>query len=110
MEELAKELQQKINWMCIGYYYYKHTDVVERGRKLSDKIREFSSIFLQGNIFGIEEEEYIGLKNYTMEVLKDYMQSIEQQDMVLMIDTLDFGFRELLEIFVEPDAGEETNE
>lgn len=110
MEALAKELRRNIDLICIGYHYDRRTDVIEKGKALSKKIEELVSVFLSGNIFGMEEEEYIGLQNYVLQVLRDYTQALEQRDMVLMIDTLDYGVRELFMIFIDEDTVEEKNE
>lgn len=110
METLAKELRRDIDLICIGYHYDRQTNVVEKGKALSKKIEELVSVFLKGNIFDMEEEEYIRLQNYVLQVLRDYTQALEQRDMVLMIDTLDYGVRELLMVFIDDDAGEEKNE
>lgn len=110
MEMLAKELRKDIDMICIGYHYDRQTNVVEKGGKLSEKIQQFASVFLQGNVFGIGEDEYNGLKAYTLQVLEDYVQALEQRDMVLMIDTLDYGLRELLYIFIDKDGGDENDE
>lgn len=38
------------------------------------------------------------------------MEALEQRDAVLMIDTLDYGLRELIDIFVDVEDGEAENE
>lgn len=106
MEQLAIELMKKVNDVCIEYLFFKQTDVIEKTIKLSEEIKEFVTPFLQGNVFGMSDEEYENLKQYVMQVLEDYMEAIRQDDMVLMIDTLDYGLRELLNIYVEDDAEE----
>lgn len=107
MEELAKRLRQKINQICGGYHYYKDENVIENARKLSGEIQEFCGFFLQGNLFGMEEEEYVELQNYVVQVLKDYVEALEREDLVFMLDTLDYGLRELLDIYIEDDAEEQ---
>lgn len=110
METLAKKLLEKITKICVEYHYFKRTDAVEKGIELAEDIQRFTSGFLQGNIYGMDEEEYIGLQNYVLQVLKDYMEAVEQRDMVLMIDTLDYGLRELINIFVDTENGDAGNE
>lgn len=110
METLAKELLKKITQICVEYHYFKKTDAIEKGKEMAEEIQQFTSGFLQGNIYGMTEEEYTGLKNYVLQVLKDYMEAVEQQDIVLMIDTLDYGLRELINIFIDEDVGEDGNE
>lgn len=106
MKELAKGLRQKIDQICGGYHYYKDENVIENARKLSGEIQEFCGFFLQGNMFEMEEEEYTELQNYVVQILKDYIEALEQEDLVFMLDTLDYGLRELLDIYIEDDAEE----
>lgn len=110
METLAKQLLEKINQICVQYYYFRKTNIVELGKNLAGDIQQFAGGFLQGNIYGMEENEYTELQNYVVGVLKDYTEAIEQNDMVLMADTLDNGLRELLNVFVDIDDGENSNE
>ena len=110
METLAKELTEKVDRICVEYHYMRRTDIVERGKALAGDIQQFVSVFLQGNIFGMEEEEYHGLRNYVLEVLTDYTEAIAQRDMVRMADTLEFGLRELLDIYIDQDDGEGQDE
>lgn len=110
METLARELKHEINIICIEYYYLKEINVIEKSRKLLDKIQEFTKGFLQGNIYGMEEEEYQMLQNFVLQCLDDYIEAVGQQDMVRMVDTLDYGLRELINIYIDPDTMEETNE
>ena len=110
MEALAAELRRAIDLLCIEYYYEKQTDVVAKGQKLAPQIQQFITVFLKGNVFGIEESEYQTLLNYALQVLQDYMQALEQRDMVLMLDVLDYGLRDLLYIFIDDDSGDENDE
>ena len=110
MKELAKGLRQKIDQICGGYHYYKDENVIENARKLSGEIQEFCGFFLQGNMFGMEEEEYVELQNYVVQVLKDYVEALEREDLVFMLDTLDYGLRELLYIFIDKDNEDENDE
>lgn len=106
VEELAEELLHKINNLCISYHYFKQTDVAEQGVGLSAGIQQFASVLMEGNIFGMEEREQAAFQNYVLQVLKDYTQAAVQRDAVLMVDTLDYGLRELLNIFADPKDGE----
>lgn len=110
MEELAKKLCGEINNICGRYYYYKDGNVLDESVKLAEDIRQFCSYFLQGNIFGMEKEEYDGLQQYVLEALNDYIEALEQRDMVYMLDTLDYGLRELVNIYIDADAEEAEHE
>lgn len=110
MEELALGLRNKIDNICGGFHYYKDENVLKRAEELAGDIQQFCEGFLQGNVFGIEESEYLEFQNYVIQVLKDYMEAVKQQDMVSMLDTLDYGLRELLKIYIDEDAGEAKHE
>lgn len=109
MDVLAKELIGKINKMCIEYYFYKQTNVIEKAQAMHEKIQQYLSFFLQGNLFGMEDEEYDNICQYVLQVLKDYSEAFSNKDGVLMIDTLDYGLRELLKLAIEDDS-EESHE
>lgn len=110
MEALAVKLEDEINRIGIEYHYFKSTQTIEMARALADDIRQFCSALLQENVFGVEEAEYVEFQKYVVGVLEDYMESLRQSDAVLMADTLDYGLRELLNIFINTDAGEKQDE
>ncbi len=101
MEEKAKELWVIIDTVCGGYHIYKDEKVIEKAQKAAGKIQEYCAFFLQGNIFGMEEEEYQELYGYVVQVLKDFVEALEQGDTIWMLDTLDYGLRELVDLYRE---------
>lgn len=109
MDALAKELLQQINDICIGYHYFRQTDAVKRGIELLGKVQQFTSGLLGENIFNVEESEQADFQNYVLQVLSDYSQAAIQRDLVLMIDALDYGMRELVNIFTETDDEERAD-
>ena len=50
------------------------------------------------------QEEWLQINNFMMECINDYISAIRNKDTVLLIDTLDFGIRELASMFVEEDG------
>lgn len=110
MEELALKIRSDIDNICGGFHYYKDENVLNRSRELAQEIQQFCSFFVQGNIFGMLENEYLNFQKFVLEVLEDYMEAIKQQDMVYMLDTLDYGLRELLNIFIDTEAEEKGYE
>lgn len=109
METLAQELERGIDMICIGYYFHKNEDIFLKAKVLAERIQQFCSSFLQGNIYGMEEGEYQDLKSYVIEVLEDYLEALRQKDLIYMLDTLDYGLRELLNIYIDVDAEEENH-
>ncbi len=116
METLARELERGIDIICVGYYYYKEKNIFPKAQVLADRIQRFCGSFLQGDIYGMGEEEYEVLRRYVIQVLKDYLEALEKKDTVYMLDTLDYGLRELLNIYIDKekedniDAEEAGNE
>lgn len=109
MEEQARELIKEIDQLCIEYYYFKSHGTIERSKKIISIIQDFITIFLNGNIFGIDDVEYENIRNYSLEVLRDINDALENRDEILMIDTLAYGLRSLAEIFIDGECkdGEE---
>ena len=106
----AAELREKIDGICIEYHYFKNENVIEKAKEIIPTIQKFCTGFLQGNSYGISEEEYQNLQVFVIDVLKDYVAGIEQEDVVWIIDTLDYGLRELIELYIDDDAEESEDE
>ena len=84
--------------------------VQKKAKEIIPTIQKFCTGFLQGNSYGISEEEYQNLQVFVIDVLKDYVAAIEQEDVVWIIDTLDYGLRELIELYIDDDAEESEDE
>ncbi|MCI9173915.1 MAG: hypothetical protein HFH49_03070 [Lachnospiraceae bacterium] len=111
MEALAEELRRGIGMICIAFYYEKDEEILLKAKALGERIQKFCSSFLQGNIYGMEDREYQELKQYVIQVLEDYLEALEQQDSVYMVDTLDYGLRELVNIYIDKEEdGREEDE
>ena len=110
MRALAAELRENIDGICIEYHYFKNENVIEKAKEIIPTIQKFCTGFLQGNSYGISEEEYQNLQVFVIDVLKDYVAAIEQEDVVWIIDTLDYGLRELIELYIDDDAEESEDE
>ncbi len=112
MEALAEELRRGIGMICVNYYYQKDEEILLKAKVLGERIRRFCSSFLEGNIYGMEDEEYRNLERYVIQVLEDYLDALEQWDPVSMVDTLDYGLRELVNIYIDKEEdcrGEEDD-
>jgi hypothetical protein len=94
---MANELIEKIDQICVGYYFFRNSDGVERAKDLSGEIQTYLGQLLRLTEGDTSEEGDI-LRHYIAEVVEDYMSAIDQRDLVLMIDTLEYGLRELLQL------------
>lgn len=110
MEALAKRIRAEIDTMCVGFHYYKDESVLEKSREMLMDIRMFCSALLEVCNAGAAGEEQMELQTYVIGVLKDYMEALEQQDIVLMLDVLDYGLRKLLNIYIEDDEEDKDDE
>jgi len=106
MDTLAMELMGQIEKICSEYYFMKQTNVIEKVQKIHGDIQTYMNFLLSGNIYDLDEEEYNYLGQYVVQILRDYSQAIVNRDSVLMIDTLDYGLKELLNITISADNGE----
>ena len=104
MKYKAKQLWIVIDTICGGYYIYKDEKVIEKAKQAAKQVQEYCDFFLHGNHFGMNEEEYRDLCSYVIHVLKDFVEALEQEDTVLMLDTLDYGLRELVNLYHEKDV------
>ena len=62
MRALAAELRGEIDGICIEYHYFKNENVIEKAKEIIPTIQKFCTGFLQGNSYGISEEEYQNLQ------------------------------------------------
>ncbi len=110
MEALAQELRREIDIICGKYHYAKIDNVIEEAIKLAERMQQFCGRFLQDNIYDTEEKEYQDFQTYVLQVLEDYLNAVKYKDDVWMLDTLDYGLRELLNIYIDEDAEEKNHE
>lgn len=104
MEELASKLLYDMDQICGGYRIFKNENVLGPAREMAGDIQKYCASLIQGNAYGMEEGEYEQFQAYVLQVLKDYIEALEQRDMVYMLDTLDYGLRELVMIYIDEDA------
>ena len=101
MEELARIIIDNINKICIDFYYFRKENIMKVGMDILPNIQK---IFEQINLFANEnpqDKDIVGMQNFALNVIKDLLSAIENEDKVLLVDTLDFGVRELMNIFIE---------
>lgn len=85
--------------------YQKRNDFMPI-RECLNEIQEFAVWFMGKKQLDIDDQTWQKLKKRLMDTLGDIVQSIEQQDYVLMHDAVTYGLIEYLKIFM-PDSMEE---
>ena len=110
MNEKIQTLYEKIREITAAYLIYQDRKIVSLVREQLSQIQEFAAWFLAGNQFGIEEELYQGLSNNLLHILQDIVEAIGQEDMVLLNDALAYGLMDYLEIFIEAEQEEKSDD
>lgn len=110
MQEKIQKLYEEINF--IGYYTSKNNDIhyIDKAKELFPQIQEFSDWFLKENIFEIDEVFYQKMQINLVDILKDCINAIEQNDRVLMLDALEYGISEYLQLFLPENGLNEEDE
>lgn len=110
MQEKLQDLYEKLRDIAVLYMIYKVRNNVEQLREIIPEIQDFVLWFLEGNRFGIEEELYQGMCQNLVGILDDVLQAMENGDMVLLHDALTYGLMEYLQLFVDIEQEEESDD
>lgn len=107
METLARKICDAVNRICIEYYNFKAEDTIDKAIALRDDIEK-----LAGGLFEMlgNDGESQELRSYVVQVLNDYVEAAAQRDEVLMLDTLDYGLREIFMLYIDEEEGTESYE
>lgn len=100
MEEKIKQLYMEINYIGYRRLESRKNDYIEQAKKRLPMIEEFTTWFLSGNQFGIEDELYQALQANLLTILDDIVTAAKENDTVLMLDALEGGISEYLTMFV----------
>ena len=100
-----EELYKKVYRACVEFAVYRKKNIKENIADFLPLLGEFANKFLEEDYFGFDEEDYQQLKQLLLNILNDIAQGMEQRDSVLLEDTVEFGLKEFLELFI-PDEGE----
>lgn len=106
MEDNIQKLYHQVRDIGAWYMIYQIHDNIERTKKIIPEIQEFVLWFLEENRFGIENELYQGMSCNLIDILKDILGALEQDDMVLLNDAMSYGLMEYLQLFL--DVGQEV--
>lgn len=101
MEELAVELLKEITDLCVRYHYFRENSLINDVKKITPRIQEFVSKLLDMIEQQADSQDKDDILEYTNGVINDYVSAIQNADVVLLIDTLDYGLRELLNMFAD---------
>ena len=93
MEEI-ETLYKKVFFICVQFAVYEKEDIIP-------ELNSFTTFFLEENTFKLNLEDYQLLQQLLIDILKDIMQAMENRDNILLEDTLEYGLKPFLELFLE---------
>lgn len=96
----VEELYKKVFYTCTQFAVYQKKDVQKNVEQLLPLLNEYADFFLTENQYGLKEEDYRLLQQLLINILQDIMQGLENRDNVLLEDTIEYGLKEFLELFI----------
>lgn len=100
MEEI-ETLYKKVFFICVQFAVYEKEDIQKRIEEIIPELNSFTTFFLEENTFKLNLEDYQLLQQLLIDILKDIMQAMENRDNILLEDTLEYGLKPFLELFLE---------
>lgn len=98
-KESIQKLFEDADRIAVDYLTGMDRNNIKRVKKIIPDIRQFAAWFLEKNEFGIEQELYQDMCKSLLQILKDIVEALGQEDYVLLHDALDYGFLEYLKLF-----------
>ncbi len=110
MEEKIQNLYGELRNMGALFLIYQKRDNIETTKKIIPEIQEFVLWFLEKNRLEIDETVYQDMSRNLLEILEDILEAMKQRDMVLLHDAAVNGLLEYLQLFVESEQEEATDD
>lgn len=92
-------LYKKVYCACVEFAVYQKKNIKERIIEFWPVLGVFAKQFFEKSDFEFEEE-YLQLRQVLLEIINDIVQGMEQEDIILLQDAVEFGLKEFLEIFI----------
>lgn len=99
---LLEQLYVKIFELCAKFAVY-HESVMDAVRLIFPEIKCLAEDILYTEDLGLNEEDGRLVRQLLVDILQDLVQSITYQDEVLLEDTLEYGLKDFLEMFIADD-------
>lgn len=94
-----EHLYVKIFGLCVRFAVY-HENVLQAVQPIVPEIKALAEDILHTNDLGLNKEDDWLVRQLLIDILQDLVQSITYQDEVLLEDTLEYGLKEFLELFI----------
>lgn len=110
MKERIEKLHKELDNIGALYLIYQIRNNVERIKKLISDIQWFVLWFLEKNRINIEECFYKDLCENLVYILQDILEAMQQEDMVLLHDSVVYGLMEYTKLFVDTEQEDIIND
>lgn len=96
-----EELYEKIKDSCELELIRRNHQLVNNVRQLLPDIMEFTNMILEPSNFDCDTETYQALQTQYMGIVEELMNGMDNQDEVLVMDSLYGGLLEFINLFLE---------
>lgn len=104
---IMEALYRDIYIICKREIDFKKHKVVERTREILPQINELSALIMNRENFEVDDETYTLVQAQYMQIISEILQAIENEDEVLLFDTLAFGMLPFIKMFLPEGPKEE---
>lgn len=99
-EKALLDLKKRVVQTNVEHLLLGKNNNIERVKEYLPQIQNFIEWFLQGNIWGIEEDLYQNMQLDIINILNDCVTAIKEDDHVLLQDAIGYGLLGYIELFV----------
>lgn len=96
---LVEQLYVKVFGLCASFAVYRK-NIMNKIRAIFPEIRCIAEEILHTADLGLNQEEDRFVRQLLIDTLEDLVQAMTYQDEVLLEDTVEYGLKEFLELFI----------
>lgn len=96
-----KDLYTKIDNCCRTEIVRRNHQLVKNTKELMPDIIEFTNVVMDSSNFELDDETYQILRIQYVGIVEDLMSGLENQDEVLVMDSLYGGLLEFINLFLD---------
>lgn len=96
-----RDLYTKIDNCCKTEIVMRNHQLIKNVKVLMPSIIDFTNIILDASNFDMDDETYQALRIHYMSIVEDLMNGLENQDEVLVMDSLYGGLLEFIKMFLD---------
>lgn len=109
MEENIQQLFKTLNRCAVEYMTDWERDNIKIVKENIPQIQQFATWFMQEDRRGFGPEPYQGMCENLLQVLRDIVSALSQDDHVLLHDAVTYGVLEYLKLFVVQEKREDDS-